>query len=72
MSAATRDGNWRKLWAKLTVSPRSTEREAGESAVWIAGLVANLPEEIQHGELLRLLQMTGLTGSTGTVRKGLM
>lgn len=60
MSAGSREGNWRKLWPGLAVSFRSSERESGEAAVWIAGRVAALPEETQREKLLELLRMTGL------------
>jgi hypothetical protein len=63
VSAETRNGNWQKLWPGLAVSMRNSEREAGETAVWLAGRVADLPEETQREKLLELLQMTGLTVS---------
>jgi len=77
VSAETREGNWRKLWPGLAVSTRNSEREAGETAVWLAGRVAglaggewekldDLPEELRgelRGKILELLRMTGLTVS---------
>jgi hypothetical protein len=77
VSAETRDGKWQKLWPRLAVSVRNSERESGETAVWLAGRVAglaggkwekldDLPEELRgelRGEILELLQMTGLTVS---------
>lgn len=68
MSAETREGNWRKLWPGLAVSGRNSERESGETAVWLAGRVAGLPGDVQHGALLELLQMTGLAVSAGLTR----
>ena len=70
MSAETRNGNWRRLWPRLAVGIRNSERECGETAVWLAGRVAGLADgelfEASHREeLLRLLQMTGLTVSAG-------